>query len=176
MGIVPQDQMGTIKMAINTETQPLPTDLPRRAVLLAAAAGGLIASTPSGARRIPTETTPEAASNAMDRAIVARDRTVLERLIAPDFVWVRGSGVRTDKAAFIAGLAATGVTIEPYTPQDGRWHKTSDLAVFSAINELRGTEGGAPFVDRHSFCDVWRLDTAGWRLVYTQITRAPQPA
>jgi hypothetical protein len=163
-------------MTVGTDTQPLPTDLPRRTLLLAAAASGLIASASSGARRISTETTPEAASKAMDHAIVARDRAALEHLIAPDFVWVRGSGARTDKAAFIAGLAATGVTIMPYTPQAGRWLKTSDLAVFSAINELRGTENGTPFVDRHSFCDVWRLDTAGWRLVYTQITRAPQPA
>jgi Domain of unknown function (DUF4440) len=173
--VAPYHRTESVNMAIANDRVPAPIDLPRRALLLAAAAGSLIGSS-SSARQGSSGHTAEAASNAMDRAIVARDRNVLDRLISPDFVWVRGSGVRADKAAFIAGLAATGVTIEPFTPQEGRWLKSGSIAVFSAINELRGTEDGIAFTDRHSFCDVWQHDMAAWRLVYTQITRAPQPA
>lgn len=152
----------------------LSVDLARRAVLGAVASGGMLAALPiSAAGRNSLDDTPEAASLALDRAIVAQDTKTLDQLIAADFLWVRGGGVRADKAAFIAGLAAPGVVIEPFTPTETRWLKSAALAVLSAVNELRGSDQGKPFVDRHSFCDVWRHDAKGWRLVYTQVTRAP---
>ena len=150
----------------------LRVDISRRAALGAMAASTLASGAAAAAR---INATPEGASQAMDRAIVARDAATLDTLIAPDLLWVRGAGVRTGKAAFVGGFATPGTVIEPFTPSEGRWLKSGDLAVFSAVNELRGTDNGEPFVDRHSFCDVWRRDREGWRLVYVQITRAPVP-
>jgi len=118
--------------------------------------------------------TPEAASLAMDKAIVAGDGATLDTLIAPDFLWVREGGKRTDKKAFVQGLATPGVTIQPFSPSEGRWLKSGDIAVFSAVNELHGSDKGEAFVDKHSFVDVWRHDPQGWRLVYTQVTKAPE--
>lgn len=117
--------------------------------------------------------TPEGASAAMDKAIVAGDGATLDTLIAPDFLWVREGGKRADKAAFVHGLATPGLKIEPFNPREGRWLKSGEIAVFSAVNELHGSEGGEKFIDKHSFVDVWRRDAQGWRLVYTQVTKAP---
>ena len=78
------------------------------------------------------------------------------------------------KADFVHGLATPGLKIEPFAPSEGRWLKSGDIAVFSAVNELHGSEGGETFVDKHSFVDVWRHDPQGWRLVYTQVTKAPE--
>jgi len=78
----------------------------------------------------------------MDKAIVAGDGATLDTLIAPDFIWVREGGRRTDKADFVHGLAAPGLKIEPFTPSEGRWLKSGDIAVFSAVNELHGSESG----------------------------------
>ena len=139
--------------------------------LLGAAA--LTAASPAFAAAI--NATPEEASRAMDNAIVAGDGATLDTLIAPDFIWVREGGRRTDKADFVHGLATPGLKIEPFTPSEGRWLKSGDIAVFSAVNELHGSEGGEAFVDKHSFVDVWRRDAQGWRLVYTQVTKAPEP-
>jgi len=121
-----------------------------------------------------TYATPEDASRAMDKAIVAGDGATLDTLIAPDFIWVREGGRRVGKADFVKGLATPGLKIEPFTPSEGRWLKSGNLAVFSAVNELHGSEGGETFVDKHSFVDVWRHDAQGWRLVYTQVTKAPE--
>ena len=120
--------------------------------------------------------TPEEASRTMDKAIVAGDGATLDTLIAPDFIWVREGGRRVGKADFVHGLATPGLKIEPFTPSEGRWLKSGDIAVFSAVNELHGSESGEAFVDKHSFVDVWRRDAQGWRLVYTQVTKAPEPA
>jgi len=140
--------------------------------LLGAAALAALAS-PALAAAI--NATPEEASRAMDKTIVAGDGPTLDTLIAPDFIWVREGGRRTDKADFVHGLATPGLKIEPFTPSEGRWLKSGDIAVFSAVNELHGSEGGEAFVDKHSFVDVWRRDAQGWRLVYTQVTKAPEP-
>jgi len=143
-----------------------------RPALFAAAATAFLVALPADAAAI--NTTPEEASRAMDTAIVAGDGATLDTLIAPDFIWVREGGRRVGKADFVHGLATPGLKIEPYTPREGRWLKSGDIAVFSAVNELHGSEGGEAFVDKHSFVDVWRRDGEGWRLVYTQVTKAPE--
>ena len=144
-----------------------------RHMLFGATAAAFLIPLPAGAATI--NATPEEASRAMDKAIVAGDSTTLDTLIAPDFLWVREGGKRTDKAAFVQGLATPGLKIEPFTPSEGRWLKSGEIAVFSAVNELHGSESGEAFVDKHSFVDVWRHDAQGWRLVYTQVTKAPEP-
>jgi ketosteroid isomerase-like protein len=146
-------------------------DLARRSLLGAATFGTIAAALPAAAAT--TQATPEEASNAMDRAIAAGDAVALPPLIAPDFLWVRSGGARTDKAAFLKALTSPGVKIDPYTPANSRWLKSGDLAVHSATNALTGSENGERFVDRHNFVDVWRRDPEGWRLVYTQITAIP---
>ena len=143
-------------------------DLARRALLGAAALGAMASALPAAAAT--GQATPEAASEAMDRAIAVGDGAALPLLIAPDFLWVRSAGVRTDKAAFVKALTTPGVKIDPYTPAESRWLKSNDLAVHSATNALTGSENGVRFVDHHNFVDVWRRDPEGWRLVYTQIT------
>lgn len=148
----------------------IPTS-PFRSAALGAAVAAFLMALPANAAAI--NATPEAASAAMDKAIVAGDGATLDALIAPDFLWVREGGRRTDKAAFVKGLATPGLKIDPFSPSEGRWLKSGDLAVFSAVNELHGSESGEKFVDKHSFVDVWRRDPQGWRLVYTQVTKAP---
>ena len=147
------------------------TQTARRRLLSAAILASVAVTAPAlGA----TYASPEEASRAMDKAIVAGDGATLDTLIAPDFIWVREGGRRAGKADFIKGLATPGLKIEPFTPSEGRWLKSGNLAVFSAVNELHGSEGGETFVDKHSFVDVWRRDANGWRLVYTQVTKAPE--
>ncbi len=144
----------------------------RHALLGAAALAAVATFSPASAAAI--NATPEEASRAMDKAIVAGDGATLDGLIAPDFIWVREGGRRVGKADFVHGLATPGLKIEPFMPAEGRWLKSGDIAVFSAVNELHGSEGGEAFVDKHSFVDVWRRDGEGWRLVYTQVTKAPE--
>ena len=97
----------------------------------------------------------------------------LEKLIADDFLWVRGSGEKGDKAGFIAALTAPAIKIEPFQPSEARWIVTRDSALLTATNTLRGSADGEAFVDRHRFADHWVWRDGGWRLVLAQITPHP---
>lgn len=138
------------------------------ALLLLVAACGTPAdpaATPDGYRE---------AAAAFDTAIAAKDKAALERLIAEDFLWVRGSGATGDKAAFIAALAAPSIRIEPFKPTAPRWIISSNSALLAATNTLRGTADGEAFVDRHRFGDHWLWRGGKWQLVYAQVTPAPE--
>lgn len=136
----------------------------------------LLAACDSSADPAATMTTPAGyreAAAAFDAAIVAKDEAALRRLIADDFLWVRGSGATGDKPAFIAALAAPSIRIEPFEPAEPRWITSSDSVLLAATNTLRGIADGEPFVDRHRFADHWRWRDGKWQLVYAQVTPAP---
>lgn len=113
------------------------------------------------------------AAAAFDAAIAGKDRAALERLIADDFLWVRGSGVTGDKSAFIGALTAPTLRIDPFHPSEARWIVSGDSALLAATNDLRGTADGVAFVDRHRFADHWLRRDGEWRLVYAQVTPLP---
>ncbi len=113
------------------------------------------------------------AAAALDTAIAAKDEAALDKLIADDFLWVRGSGEKGDKARFIAALTAPTIRIEPFQPSEARWIVTRDTALLAATNTLRGTADGEAFVDRHRFADHWVWRDGRWHLVYAQITPHP---
>ncbi len=139
----------------------------------------LIAACGAPAQPAGSAATPEGyreAAAAFDAAIAAKDQAALQRLIADDFLWVRGSGAMGDKAAFIAALAAPSIRIEPFRPAEPRWITSSDSALLAATNTLRGTADGEPFVDRHRFADHWLWRDGTWQLVYAQVTPAPEAA
>lgn len=137
----------------------------------------LVAACDSSVGPAATRATPAGyreAAAAFDAAIAAKDEAALRRLIADDFLWVRGSGATGDKAAFIAALAAPSIRIEPFEPAEPRWITSSDSALLAATNTLRGVAEGEPFVDRHRFADHWLWRGDKWQLVYAQVTRAPE--
>ena len=137
----------------------------------------LVAACGAPADPAATTTTPEGyreAAAAFDAAIAAKDQAALQRLIADDFLWVRGSGAMGDKGAFIAALAAPSIRIEPFEPAEPRWITSGDSALLAATNTLRGTADGEPFVDRHRFADHWLRRDGTWQLVYAQVTPAPE--
>lgn len=110
------------------------------------------------------------AARQLDAAIAAKDRAALERLIADDFLWIRGSGVKGDKVGFIDALTAKTIRIDPFRPSDARWFLTEEGALLTATNSLRGVVDGEAFVDHHRFADYWLWRDGRWRLVYAQVT------
>lgn len=124
------------------------------------------AATPTGYRE---------AAAALDTAIAAKDEAALQRLIADDFLWIRGSGAKGDKDAFIGALTAPSIRIEPFQPSEARWIVADRTALLTATNTLRGTAGGEAFVDRHRYADHWLWRGGAWRLVYAQVTPVPEP-
>lgn len=76
-------------------------------LLLAVAAPLLIAAAPT------PEAEVKAAAKAFDQAQLAGDKAVLGRMVADDFIIVRGSGRQGGKQDFIAGWTTPGTTLSP---------------------------------------------------------------
>ena len=139
-------------------------------LLIAASA---MLATAAAAENAPALTLEQSAS-ALDAAIAAGDGAALDRLLADDMLWVRGSGAIAGKREFLAGLADPALDIEPFAPTDVRWFKTATSGMITGSTVLRGTDSGEAFVDPHRFADYWELRDGRWRLVYVQVTRLPE--
>src|SRR3546814_17933439 len=91
------------------------------------------------------------AAAALDTAIAAKDAAALDKLIADDFLWVRGSGEKGDKAGFIAALTAPALKNEPVQPSEARWTVTRPSALTAVHNTRHGSAHGAHFDAHHPF-------------------------
>lgn len=141
-----------------------------RHLLLALVAPLLIAAAPD------TESEVKAAAQAFDQAQLAGDKAVLERMVADDFIIVRGSGRRADKRDFIAGWTTPGVTFQPLQIQDPVYVRLGpDAAIVGGRVELHGAENGKPFVERFHFSDVFARRAGRWQVVFVQVTPTPKP-
>ena len=117
------------------------------------------------------------AADAYDHAQLTQDRAALERVIAPDYRLVHGSGRIGDREDFISSVVApsthiTGVDIanRTYTAL-GR-----DAAIVGGEGLTRGTDSGAPFVEHFVFSDTFVRRNGQWVVVFTQVTMLPAPA
>lgn len=117
-----------------------------------------------------------AAADAFDRAQQQRDGTALDRLLAPDFLIVHGSGKVGDRREFIDGFTEPGVMLEPFRITDRLFLRIApDAAVVGGEAVIRGTEDGKAFAERFRYADTFARRDGRWMVVFTQVTPLPAP-
>lgn len=117
-----------------------------------------------------------AAAQAFDDAQLHGDRAVLERMLAPDFLLVRGSGRIGDKADFIAGFTDPKSHLEPFEITDRLFIRpSSDTAIVGGEARVRGTDNGKPLAEHFRYSDMFAKRDGQWIVVYTQVTPLPLP-
>jgi ketosteroid isomerase-like protein len=117
-----------------------------------------------------------AAAQAFDDAQLHGDRAVLERMLAPDFLLVRGSGRIGGKADFIAGFTDPKSHLEPFEITDRLFIRPSpDTAIVGGEARVRGTDNGKPLAEHFRYSDVFAKRNGQWVVVYTQVTPLPLP-
>jgi ketosteroid isomerase-like protein len=115
-----------------------------------------------------------AAAKAFDDAQVHGDRAVLETMLAPDFLFVRGSGRVGGRQEFIAGFTDPTSKLEPYEIADRLFLRVSpDVAVVGGEAWVKGTERGKPFAEHFRYADTFARRDGRWVVVYTQVTGLP---
>lgn len=115
-----------------------------------------------------------AAAKAFDDAQVQGDRAALERLLAPDYLFVRGSGRVGDRRDFIAGFTAAGQRLEPLRIEDPLFLRvTGDVAIVGGEAWIKGVENGRPLAEHFRYSDVFAKRDGRWLVVYTQVTGLP---
>jgi ketosteroid isomerase-like protein len=144
------------------------------AVLPVVLGSALGACRPAGeAPRDPTADIQRAAA-AFDQAQLRRDRAALERFLADDVVFVRGSGKVEGKAAFLATFTDPALVLDPFTirnPVFVRLGDQSGLVGGEAI--LTGTESGKRFSEHIHYADVFTWRDGRWQVVHVQVTPIP---
>jgi ketosteroid isomerase-like protein len=112
-----------------------------------------------------------AAAQAFDAAQTQGDAAALDHMLAPDFLFVRGSGRVGDRRDFIAGFTGAGQKLEPYTLVDPLFLRvTGDVAIVGGEARVKGTDGGKPFAEHFRYANTFVKREGRWIVVYTQIT------
>ena len=122
-------------------------------------------------------------ADAFDNAQRTQNRAELERILAPEYRLVHGSGRIGDKEDFISAvvdpanhITAVEVANRTYTPL-GR-----DAAIVGGEGTIRGADANGAFSEHFQFADTFVHRDGHWVVVYTQVTMlpaqtpAPQPA
>lgn len=137
------------------------------ALLLPLAAAGCASTRP---RDLVAEV--KVAAREFDDAQLRGDRSVLERYLAVDFLFVRGSGAVSGRADFIAAFTKPGQKLDPFVITNPVFARLGDGAVLVGGDAvLSGVDGGSRFSERIRYADIFAWRDGRWQVVYTQVTR-----
>lgn len=147
--------------------------LPFQRFLLGALAGGLAAA-PS---LIGAQTPNTAASDRSQlvrleddwaRALVKRDRSVFQRMLAPGFVYTEDAKLST-RDEVLRTIIGEGDTVTAARNEDMVPHLFLGTGVVTGFLVIRGRAGGSAYVHRYRFTDTWVKQTdGGWKIVAAQ--------
>ncbi len=109
-------------------------------------------------------------------AYLKHDPSILERIWAPDFVYVEPSGHRYTKAEGIAALKTSSdkLTVSEASSIDVRVYGGGTVAVdIGDYKEVGRDKDGKPFERRSRFTNVWVLKDGAWRCVSGHASAIP---
>ncbi len=149
-------------------------------VMIAGASCPVAHAQPTAAVTPAREAGVEAAINGLSaewaNAYLKNDPSVLERIWAPEFVYVEPSGRRFTKAEGIAALKAGGEnhTVSKTSSIDVRVYGGGTVAVDIGDYAEAGTDkDGKPFERRTRFTNVWVLKDGAWQCVNGHASAIP---
>ena len=139
---------------------------------LAALCAGAAAATPAAKSGSGVQAkSVDIASRIFDDAQLHGDRAMLDAMLAPDFLFVRGSGRATGREEFIASFTDPAQHFEPFVIEDRRVIPIGSAgAVITGRGTIRGTASGKPFEDHFRYADTLARSLRGWTVVYVQVT------
>jgi ketosteroid isomerase-like protein len=137
-------------------------------LVAALAAFPAIAQAPDGNAEI------RAAAQRFDDAQLHGDGATLEAMLAPDFLFVRGSGRIGDRRDFIAGFTDPNTKLEPFAITDRLFIRVSpEVAIVGGEARIKGTDHGKPVAEHFRYSDTFARRDGRWVVVYTQVTGLP---
>lgn len=109
---------------------------------------------------------------ALYRAMIAKDFVALERILAPDLVYVHSTAVSETKLEYLDGVARGLYEYESIASRDVKIGTHGGVAVMSGIADMSVGAADQPKTMTHlRFVLVWVRQAGAWRLEYRQATR-----
>jgi ketosteroid isomerase-like protein len=133
-----------------------------------------LAAAPALAQATEGNAEIRAAAQRFDDAQVHSDGAALEAMLAPDFLFVRGSGRVGDRRDFISGFTNSKAKLEPFVITDRLFIRVSpDVAIIGGDARVTGTNQGKPFAQHFRYSDTFARRDGRWVVVYAQVTGLP---
>jgi ketosteroid isomerase-like protein len=134
----------------------------------------LLASAPLTAQAPGPNAEVLAAAAAFNLAQQQGDRAALERLLAPDFLFVRASGRIGDRREFIAGFTTPGVRFDPLVVTDRLLLRVApDVVVAGGEALLKGVDNGTALRQHFRYSDTFVRRDGRWMVAFSQVTTLP---
>jgi ketosteroid isomerase-like protein len=113
-----------------------------------------------------------AVNSAYERALRASDIDALQRLLAPDFLFITSSGEMRDRQEILRSYGAREVNLRVFTSENirVRFHGSVGILTADITKEgdyATGPRAGAVFTGRYRFTRVYACGAQGWQLAST---------
>lgn len=113
----------------------------------------------------------DAVSQAFDRAQFEKDGATLDCFLADDLVFIRGSGVQSDRQTFIDYFSDPNIVFEPFEISDREIRSLGDdVGIVFARATFRGVQDGEAFEDSFRYADIFERRRGLWRVIFVQVT------
>ena len=114
----------------------------------------------------------EKVSRKFDDAQFRKDLAAIDAMLAPDMVYITGRGRRVGRKEFLAAYADPTEKFAPFQIADRQLVNLEDNVVaVTGEGSISGTNASGAFSDHFRYTDIFRLDEAGWKVVFVQVTR-----
>jgi ketosteroid isomerase-like protein len=102
----------------------------------------------------------------------ASDVDALQRILAPDFMFITSSGEVRDRQELLRSYGAREVSLRVFTSENVRVRFRGNVSILTADitkegDYLSGPRAGAVFTGRYRFTRVYACSSEGWQLVST---------
>lgn len=111
-------------------------------------------------------------SQAFDDAQFHKDQGTLRRLLAPEMIYISGSGRLAGREAFLAAFNDPSEHYEPFVITDRRLVQLGDdVVAVTADGTIRGTNASGKLEERFRYTDVFRERMGKWQVAFVQVSR-----
>jgi ketosteroid isomerase-like protein len=102
------------------------------------------------------------------KALVKRDRSVFQRMLAPGFVYTEDAKLST-RDEVLRTIISEGDTVTAARNEDMVPHLSLGTGVVTGILIIRGRTGGSAYTHRYRFTDTWVKQRDGsWKIYAAQ--------
>lgn len=113
----------------------------------------------------------EALDKAWIKAVLNRDLSALDKLLAPDLIYGHASGVVDTKQTYIEKLRSGKQVYRTLEQRKVSVRMHGDAAITHSWTRVTGVNPAGPFDDRIMMIHVWVKKGAAWQLAGHQTTR-----
>jgi ketosteroid isomerase-like protein len=114
-----------------------------------------------------------AAEQTWSKAILAKDTSTLQNLLADGLIYAHSTGIVDTKSSYLAKIAGGGLKYLAVEFESMTVNSYGTTAVMFAHMHIRGINQNGPFDDRMLMMHVWHKNGRDWQLVAHQTTKIP---